>query len=447
MAFQNEIVGGVTLVREAIRSANYVPNVSGWTINRDGTAEFASGTFRGPVVIIEPGTGLVLASIGANGNGSFQNVSVAGDILLAGVSLTDFINGAGRGIVGMFKTTSNLPASGVSGTFTAICWTQFNYHPGRLYKITASATQWINNNAVNNQDFIYRLVLNQPGVTGGANDDITFASRQSTSGGESQSLNLEFYIGGGSLYADGAMTVALQMAAVDSNTWGNLNPTNSPFYFVVEDVGPVPTFVGGTGAPSGALTWTVRYNALASRSYNGNGVFIGSPDGDNNMYRSTFPDRPSFSNEQFECIFDGAQIRADLTGATVNYARLYLYCVKCEEASGTLEFGVTPDTVVQTTMTDNGAGSYGIDDDWPVPGWQFYDMLSEGPTTSLARFLSVGNGIIGRASIFGLAATAFSGFGGPPSQLPYIEIQYVGNAPGSGLGYGLGPYGQTGYGS
>ena len=445
MAFQNEVVGGTTLVREAIRSANYVPGVSGWSINRDGSAEFATGTFRGPVVIIDPSTGVVLASIGATGNASFQNVNVANDIILGDISLKDFFTGAPRGIVGQFRTTSNLPASGVSGTFIATCWTSFQYFPGRRYRITTSASQWINTNAVNNQDFIVRVVLNQPGVSGGANNFIGLATRQSASGGESQSWNIDWEFGASGLFVNGAMTVALQMTAVDSNAWNNFNPTGSAFTLTVEDVGPVQSSVGGTGAPSGALTWTVQYPALQSRSYDGNGNFIGAPDGNNNMYRSTFPDRP-FSNEQFECIFNGAQIRTDLAGASVIYARLYLYCMKCEEASGTLEFGVTPDTAVQGTLSDNGAGSYGIDDDWPVPGWNYYDMLSQGPTTSLAQFLSVGNGIIGRPSLFGLAATGFVGVGGAVGQRPYIEIRYSGNAPGSVNGYGVAPYGVGGYG-
>lgn len=52
MAFSNDITGGQgALLRRAIKSPNYVPGVSGWSINKDGTAEFTSGQFRGAVLI------------------------------------------------------------------------------------------------------------------------------------------------------------------------------------------------------------------------------------------------------------------------------------------------------------------------------------------------------------------------------------------------------------
>lgn len=54
MAFQNSILAGTKLVREAIQSPNYVPNVSGWSINKDGTAEFADLTARGRIVSVNP---------------------------------------------------------------------------------------------------------------------------------------------------------------------------------------------------------------------------------------------------------------------------------------------------------------------------------------------------------------------------------------------------------
>lgn len=40
MPFGNPLVGGTVLRRPSIQSPNYVPGVSGWTINQDGTAEF-----------------------------------------------------------------------------------------------------------------------------------------------------------------------------------------------------------------------------------------------------------------------------------------------------------------------------------------------------------------------------------------------------------------------
>jgi len=54
MAFTNSILAGSKLVREAIQSPNYVSNVSGWSVNKDGTAEFADLTARGRVVSVNP---------------------------------------------------------------------------------------------------------------------------------------------------------------------------------------------------------------------------------------------------------------------------------------------------------------------------------------------------------------------------------------------------------
>src|SRR5690606_35294898 len=47
MAFQNSVVGGVTLARRAIQSPDYDPGVSGWAVKIDGSAEFNNVVIRG----------------------------------------------------------------------------------------------------------------------------------------------------------------------------------------------------------------------------------------------------------------------------------------------------------------------------------------------------------------------------------------------------------------
>ena len=52
MQFSNPIVGGAgSLVRQSIHSPDYVAGVSGWTINKDGTAEFNSTAIRGDLKV------------------------------------------------------------------------------------------------------------------------------------------------------------------------------------------------------------------------------------------------------------------------------------------------------------------------------------------------------------------------------------------------------------
>jgi hypothetical protein len=47
--FTNPLVAGLTLIRTAIRSPDYVAGVSGWAINKDGSCEFNNATVRGAI--------------------------------------------------------------------------------------------------------------------------------------------------------------------------------------------------------------------------------------------------------------------------------------------------------------------------------------------------------------------------------------------------------------
>jgi hypothetical protein len=83
MGFRNEAVGGTTLVRAAIKSPNYVLNVTGWSINKDGTAQFTGvvligGTLTGTNFIINSSGSFFYSGTPANGNLFLSIASVSG---------------------------------------------------------------------------------------------------------------------------------------------------------------------------------------------------------------------------------------------------------------------------------------------------------------------------------------------------------------------------------
>ncbi|MFC9596255.1 hypothetical protein ACFTUC_41485, partial [Streptomyces sp. NPDC056944] len=50
MGFRSSILAGDVLLREAIQSPDYAAGAAGWSINRDGTAEFNDVTVRGEII-------------------------------------------------------------------------------------------------------------------------------------------------------------------------------------------------------------------------------------------------------------------------------------------------------------------------------------------------------------------------------------------------------------
>lgn len=54
MSFRNQLAAGVRLIREALQSPNFVTGTSGWSIDRDGSAEFSDVAVNGGSLTTSP---------------------------------------------------------------------------------------------------------------------------------------------------------------------------------------------------------------------------------------------------------------------------------------------------------------------------------------------------------------------------------------------------------
>lgn len=85
MTFSNPVVGGENgeLIRRSIQSPDYVAGVSGWTINRDGSAEFNNVTIRLDLttgsIVVGPDTGPQVVIRISGGTGLIQFPTNSGD--------------------------------------------------------------------------------------------------------------------------------------------------------------------------------------------------------------------------------------------------------------------------------------------------------------------------------------------------------------------------------
>lgn len=86
MTFQSPVVaGGGALIRNAIHSPNYVAGSAGWSINKDGSAEFSSVTLRGTLTVNKASDRIVIGdpafanpTITAYKNGIAEPATLAG---------------------------------------------------------------------------------------------------------------------------------------------------------------------------------------------------------------------------------------------------------------------------------------------------------------------------------------------------------------------------------
>jgi hypothetical protein len=114
MGFLNSILAGVTLVRESIRSPNYVAGVSGWAIKQDGSAEFNNATIRGNLVAGE-------IHIGTNPN-TF-NVDTSGNLWLGAATFAaGLFSVANTGVVSVRSSASSIRMRFTDGSTAPFEW-------------------------------------------------------------------------------------------------------------------------------------------------------------------------------------------------------------------------------------------------------------------------------------------------------------------------------------
>jgi hypothetical protein len=412
MPFTNPIVGGGNLVIPFIQSPNFVPGVSGWRISRNGDAEFASQTLRGPLIVIDPNTGLVVASISNTGNIAGQYASIENDIILQGQSLGDRLLD-GRGLVGFFGTFGNPPAPGV-GSFTDMAWFRAPLQGNRLYFINFTPLQ-VNHSSVGNEEITHHWIVTGTDGTGPA----TYAQVTQTIQNSPAKLALVqgfLYAFSSDPTAFNTTTFQLRSSTTDTGITYTAGATGWNLY--CWDVGPLTGAMnnGGLGTAAGATQRTTQYNATLSRSYNGSGnQIVGTTD----LWRSDFGDGNGATTSL--CIFPGATIRSDLTGATVQSATLSMYCTTAEESNGSIAFDGDPATSLPATQATFTGGTHVESDAFPNPGWYTFDITGVG--SFLTDILAGDNAMKISAAIFGLAATRFAG--ASVANRPYITITYT----------------------
>jgi hypothetical protein len=363
--------------------------------------------------VIDPGTGLTVASISTTGNIAGQYASIENDIILNGQSLADRQDD-GRGLVAFFGTFASPPAPGASGVFTNSAWFKAPLRGNRLYFITttplnvassstisrALQTQWIYTDTDGNGPFTLA------NVTLGVPPNTTFVADGFLPQG------LLFAVNGNPATS---VTATVQLQSTQSGTTELSYVNVGGWNLYCQDVGALDGSmnVGGIGTAAGATQRTSTYNATLSQSYNGSGTQFSSTD----LWRSDFGDGKGATTSI--CIFPGATIRSDLSGATIQAATLSMYCTTAEESNGSLGFSGDTATSIPGTQATFTSADYAFDDDWPNPGWFSVDIISG----FLTDILGGDNSMKIAASILGLAATRFAG--ASVANKPYITITYT----------------------
>lgn len=415
MPFNNPIVGGGNLIIPFIQSPNYVPLVSGWRISRNGDAEFASGTFRGPLVIVDPNTGLVVASISSTGNIAGQYASIENDVIVAGQSVADLF-GYGRGLVGFFGTTAAVPAPGNSGVFSDTAWFSAPLEGDRIYLIACTPLRVNRNSGSFSRTVTMRIhavddlgnpafntAVNPIGMPTGTIDSHVITSlifAISTNPLDRATFTFQFQCtqSGSGEYALDA-SGGWNMYCLDMGNFSNA----------------LAVLNGGVGTATTSVSHQRVYPATLSQSYNGSGNQIVSTD----LWRSDFGDGNGETTSL--CIFDGAAIRADTAGATITSATLTMFCTTAEESNGSLAFDPDPATSIPATQASFQGGTYPFSDDWPNPGWFTFDITTDFLVDILAP--NNNNAMKISSSLFGLAATRFAG--ASVANRPYITVNYT----------------------
>jgi len=139
------------------------------------------------------------------------------------------------------------------------------------------------------------------------------------------------------------------------------------------------------------------------------------------MYIGQMAGRTHGSPEASIWSFPGGTIRSDISGATIQSAKLWMYCTGSSGASGSVNLAWLTNSTPPSTQPGTSIDNHFHNNVFPVPGWGSIDIstyVSPDIVSALANsaFLQFQTFLTGSASWFGAGNATFK---------PYIEITYT----------------------
>lgn len=318
MEFGNPIVGGEDLIRTAIKSPDFNTdpesgNVTGWRIARDGSATFYNLTI-----------GSTNFNIDQQGNAVFQTVSAA-DIFLDGNNLEDTLSQYAKGMVAIVTLTGQ--TAGYNGTSLLFAKMVIpNFDGTRQYIIGGSGIHFDKQAVTGFTRVTIRAYLNWDADATTANTQlIEYQFLSDSASGSDWIVSFEHPFqdsspGGTDAHISWYFTTNVNNTAGLIVAGTDVTGGTPGARIFAMDMGPslsYSNFDMGSGI-SPVQSYTKTYACNESASY--------QEDGSNRGISDCYQGRYSATNgNQYSMIgFDDAQIRSDLTGATINKVELYL---------------------------------------------------------------------------------------------------------------------------
>lgn len=308
MPFRDDIVGAETLIRSAIKSANFTDGseeqVTGWRIARDGSATFNNLTI-----------GSAEWTIDADGNAVFAEVS-ADSIVLDGESLADILNNTAKGVVNRTRlegTFSNTTGASGATAGSVVFGRAIVPNVGlRTYEFEVDSIRIdMNGSSATYIGILVRIAFDEETTTSNG----TFLGRHRVIRGDNNSdgwfgITDHLTIDEADVGKD--LHIGFYVEANTSGVRAQIDNATE-HHIVVKDIGPateVQVFdLDDTGEPGSQhvttydATWSATWDVSTGKR-SGDEVYQGDYSGGNNRYGKVG--------------FDDAQIRSDLSGATID---------------------------------------------------------------------------------------------------------------------------------
>lgn len=334
MKFQDQVLAGIVLNREAMQSEgfSYDP-ITGWRLEKTGAAYFYSVTVGG-----------LTYTISSDGTASFSEVFASGDIYVAGESVTDLIDAKPRGCIAIANSAPwTVDTANTSGTTALLCvrFDFSNLYDDRVYRFHLEyELVGTTTNDVFRTTVRYTTDGTDPttasGILDGSEQRVTIPA------GKRIRVQVDTEWRPAADYDRMKTIVVIQRSAGTGTALIELSDPNTSLRVSVEDIGrrSIATENAGiaqksksAGAPDPdpVVEFSDVYLSTWSRCWNSGGAYeVFSTDDD--IRQGYWSDT---SNNMLGWIgFDHAQIATDLTGANVLKVELALYYPWWENEDG-----------------------------------------------------------------------------------------------------------------